>query len=454
LKELAIAVPCLNEAENLRHLLPQINAVIRAMKVDAEVFVVDGGSSDDTAVVAEELGAKVIAQEGAGYGGALKTAFAQIECPYIVTLDADYSHHPFLIKYLYEARHDAEIIIASRRIQGGYASMPMSRRVLSGILNNVFSRVLSLGIRDMSSGYRLYNRKAVMALDLHYNTYAVLQEILVRSYCNGYKIKELPMHYSPRRHGKTHARLLRFGWDYLNALSTMWSLRNSIESADYDYRAFDSRIPLQRYWQRKRHHVILRYIEDRASVLDAGCGSTQIMVGAPQIVGMDILKRKLRFMRQPGRSLVNASTFALPFKSESFECVISSQVIEHIPKDDVIFDELLRCLKPGGILILGTPDYGGWQWPLIEKAYGFFKPTGYADEHISHYTRQELFDLLEKRGVKVEDHDYILKGELIIKGRKLASGVPAAAHEENLEAATELRPSSGPDQGCAAAMGR
>ena len=42
--------------------------------------------------------------------------------------------------------------------------------------------------------------------------------------------------------------------------------------------------------------------------------------------------------------------------------------------------------------MLGTPDYDRWEWVWIEKAYGFAAPGGYADEHISHYTREGLLD--------------------------------------------------------------
>jgi glycosyltransferase involved in cell wall biosynthesis len=414
----AVVIPCLNEAENLDALLPRVQSVIEELDLPAAVYVVDGGSTDASVEIAQRHGARVLRQRGEGYGGAIRTAFEDIDAEYLITLDADFSHHPAILKYLCAMRHEADIVIASRYVAQGHAEMPWMRKALSRILNAAFRRILSVPVYDLSSGYRLYNRKAVASLDLRFSTYAVLQEILVKAFCEGYTVREIPFHYQPRRHGKTHARLIRFGRDYLAALGRMWALRNGIESADYDTRAFFSRIPLQRYWQRKRYRILLRFIGDHLRVLDCGCGSSQLLNGAPQVIGLDIQPRKLRFMRRPGRRLVNASALDLPFRDGAFEVVVCSEMIEHLPESERLFEELGRCVEPGGLLILGTPDYGRWQWPVIETFYRLIRPSGYADEHITRYTRQGLLEQLNRADFRVEDQAYILGGELILKARK------------------------------------
>ena len=102
-----------------------------------------------------------------------------------------------------------------------------------------------------------------------------------------------------------------------------------------------------------------------------------------------------------------------------FDCVICSEVIEHIPNDPRWCTELIRCLKPGGLLILGTPDYGGWSWPTIEWIYGKVMPGSYADEHITHYTRQSLIDQMATYGFKPLETGWILGGEMIITFRQI-----------------------------------
>jgi predicted SAM-dependent methyltransferase len=97
---------------------------------------------------------------------------------------------------------------------------------------------------------------------------------------------------------------------------------------------------------------------------------------------------------------------------------VSSQVIEHIPREQVLFDEMWRVLRPGGMLIIGTPDYATWQWRTIEPLYGMLMPWAYRDEHISHYTREELSGILERMGFVHEETAYVAHAELIMRYRK------------------------------------
>jgi hypothetical protein len=78
-------------------------------------------------------------------------------------------------------------------------------------------------------------------------------------------------------------------------------------------------------------------------------------------------------------------------------------------------------LAPGGRLVLGTPDYGGWQWPVIEAIYARVAPGAYADEHITHYTRPELVALFEAKGYRLQATRYILRAELILAFDKPAT---------------------------------
>jgi dolichol-phosphate mannosyltransferase len=417
--DLTVVIPAADEADNLSVLLPRVRDVLRDLDLVHEILVVTPGPDPATAAQAAAAGARVIQQDRRGYGGALLRGFSDARGDYILTMDADQSHPPTFIRSMWEARQSAEVVIASRYVPGGSARMPRTRQVLSRILNVFFRRGLSLPLNDLSSGFRLYKASVLSGQEYAALDFDILQRILVQAYAQGWKIREVPFAYEPRQHGVSHARLIRFGIAYLKTFWGLWKLRNSILAADYDDRAHDSAIWLQRYWQRSRHRHVTDLIAGQGPVLDVGCGSSRI-IGAlpPGSVAIDILLRKLRHARKFGRPVVQASGFQLPVRDGSFPCVLCSQVIEHVPKSSPILDELCRALAPGGRLVLGTPDYANWQWVWMERAYKYAAPGGYADEHIAHYTKDELVGLFEGLGYGLEEHRYILNAELILAFRK------------------------------------
>jgi dolichol-phosphate mannosyltransferase len=225
--DLTIIIPALNEEENLRLLLPQIHDVLNDLAIHSEVIVVDGGSHDETPQVAAAAGARVVEQSERGYGGALIAGFAAAKAPYVATMDADLSHPPVFLKDFWRQRHEADLLVASRYVKGGRAEMGASRRVLSYILNRTYARVLRLNLRDVSSGFRMYNREVLVNLDLHARDFDALEEILVRIYIDGGRVKEVPFHYQVRNSGESHAKLVRFGWAFSKTLLRMWRLRKS-----------------------------------------------------------------------------------------------------------------------------------------------------------------------------------------------------------------------------------
>jgi dolichol-phosphate mannosyltransferase len=416
--DVSVLIMTRDEAGNIGGQLESTTAVLKDLDISFELLVVDGHSSDNTVEEALSAGAKVERQNNPGYGNAFRQGLAMCQGKWILTLDADGSHDPNFIRSVWTHREEAEVIIASRYAEGD-ARMPLSRLVMSKLLNKFMGRLLSMPVKDLSSGYRLYRRSVIKELQLVSQDFNVLIELLAKLYLKGYQVLEVPFFYKPRGEGRSKASLVRFARSYLRSGWRLWRLRNSIEAADYDGRAYRSLIYPQRYWQQKRFKIITGMLGQQTnSILDVGCGSSKIIQSLPGAVGVDYNISKLRYLRKYHTQLIHGSVFGLPFADETFKTVVCSQVIEHIPDTTRAVSELLRVLKPGGELILGTPDYAGWQWPIIERIYERVIPGGYAEEHITHLTRDGMVAMVEDLGTEYLGEDFILKAEWVGHFRK------------------------------------
>ena len=425
---LSVVIPLDDGEAPRRGYVERVKAGVERLAVPYEIVVSASGSR--LASLDASLPADVTVATAArdAFGDVLSAGLARASGDWVMTVDPDLADPEPVVSQLWAARETADIAIGSRFVEGGAARVPVLRSGLSRALNRVFSRGLSLGVRDLSSGLRLY-RAGVVSREHRAAGFDLLQEILVRAYAEGWRVGETPVVYAPVDSSRAYRRLWGFGLDYATTFWSLWKLRNSILAADYDDRAHDSAIPLQRYWQRQRYRHVTELIGRDQPVLDVGCGSSRIIGALPAgSVGIDVLRRKLRYARRFGRPLVHGSGFTLPFPDASFPVVLCSQVIEHVPKDSPIIAELCRVLMPGGRLVLGTPDYARTEWVVTEKLYGFFAPGGYADEHIAHYTRDELIARFTTCGWTHEATRYILRGELILAFRKPeAAAAPSSA---------------------------
>jgi len=206
----AVIIPTYNESENLEQLVH----LLLALPLESQVIVVDDNSPDGTGQIADRLAAEdgrvhVIQRPGKlGLGTAYIAGFRQAlflgaEC--IVTMDADFSHHPRYIPSLVARSNGAQVVVGSRYVQGGgtrYCSP--KRRLLSRGANGFARLMLGLEARDCTAGFRCYRRQALEGIDLDAifsDGYSFLIEMLYQCQRRGYHIAEVPIIFEDRRHG-------------------------------------------------------------------------------------------------------------------------------------------------------------------------------------------------------------------------------------------------------------
>lgn len=206
-----LVLPTYEEASNVERLVEQARAKLPA---DAHVLIVDDGSPDGTGEIADRLAAEHGAihvlhrarKEGLGpaYIAGFREALAG-GAGLIIEMDSDFSHEPAYLPRLLEAAQRADIVIGSRYVPGGGVSDwgPL-RRAISRGGSAYAQRVLGLGVRDLTGGFKCFRREVLEAIDLgavRSHGYAFQVEMTYRAIELGFDVVEVPIVFRDRQAG-------------------------------------------------------------------------------------------------------------------------------------------------------------------------------------------------------------------------------------------------------------
>jgi dolichol-phosphate mannosyltransferase len=231
-----VVIPTYQEAENIVDVLQRV----RAAAPDASVLVVDDGSPDGTADLADaagtELGQVHVLRRSAkaGLGAAYRAGFEWGLAEghdVLVEMDADLSHDPSDVPRLLEAvAGGAALAVGSRYVPGGGTpNWPWYRRMISRWGNLYVGIVLGIGVRDATAGFRAYRADILEAIDYQSTRadgYAFQVEMAYRVRQQGGTIQELPITFSDRIRGtsKMSGRIVVEAM----ALVTWWAIRDRL----------------------------------------------------------------------------------------------------------------------------------------------------------------------------------------------------------------------------------
>jgi glycosyltransferase involved in cell wall biosynthesis len=200
-------IPAYNEEATIGEVLERIGA----LGLDAQVIVVDDGSRDRTAEIAEQHGATVIRQANAGKGSAIRAAIAVIDGDIAVIQDADMEYDPAEVPELIEpiVRGVADVVYGSR-LRGGKAQRAylfwhlVGNRFLSLLTSVLYNTTLS----DMETGYKAFRAEVLRSLELRENRFGIEPEITAKICKRRLRIYELPISY----YGRTFAEGKNITW--------------------------------------------------------------------------------------------------------------------------------------------------------------------------------------------------------------------------------------------------
>ena len=212
-----VVVPTYNERENISALIESI----QQFAPEAHVLVVDDNSPDGTGELADQLSAAqpgrifVIHRErkeglGPAYIDGFKFALAR-DYEFIVHMDADFSHDPKFLPQFFERIGESDLVAGSRYLNGiSVVNWDLKRLMLSKAATAYIRLVTSLPVTDATSGFKLWRREVLAAVDLDRlwsNGYVFLAEMSYQAFRKGFKISEVPIVFVERRLGRSKFNL-------------------------------------------------------------------------------------------------------------------------------------------------------------------------------------------------------------------------------------------------------
>jgi glycosyltransferase involved in cell wall biosynthesis len=202
-EKVAIIIPALNEEAALRHLLAEL-----PQNFAQWIIVVDNGSTDGTAAVAQQAGAIVASEPVRGYGRACLSGFKRacsLGAEMVIFMDGDGSDDPcdlpMMLRFIRDG--DADFVIGSRvsaRAEDG--AVPLQARLGNWLVSRLIRLLYGVPLHDIGS-FRAVRCSLLDALQMREMTYGWPVEMVVKAARARYRIVELPLHYRRRSHGRS-----------------------------------------------------------------------------------------------------------------------------------------------------------------------------------------------------------------------------------------------------------
>lgn len=230
---LSIIVAAYNEGENLSILLPRLTTAVRAWEPKHEILVVDTVTPlDDTQAVCAANQVRFLRRQPTNdYGDAIRTGIAASRGDFVLVMDADGSHNPEFIRALWDQRHRADVVIASRYVAGGRTDNSRLLVGMSRVLNRVFRFMVGFPVLDVSNSFRLYRGGLLRGLRLTYRHFDIIEEILAKllwANPEPARVVEIPYHFERRMTGESKRNLLVFGLHFCIAAIRLYGIRHRL----------------------------------------------------------------------------------------------------------------------------------------------------------------------------------------------------------------------------------
>jgi len=206
--KVSIVIPAFNEVQTIAEILRRIAAA----EPDAEIIVVDDGSTDGTRdVLAARDGITVIFHErNAGKGAALRTGLGYVTGDVVIIQDADLEYspedYPVLLAPIIAGQ--ADVVYGSRFMGGPHRVLFFWHSVANGLLTLLSNMLSDLNLTDMETGFKVFRAGALKRINLQSDRFGFEPEITAKISREGCRVYEVPISY----HGRDYAAGKKITW--------------------------------------------------------------------------------------------------------------------------------------------------------------------------------------------------------------------------------------------------
>jgi glycosyltransferase involved in cell wall biosynthesis len=425
---LSILIPLYNEEEFIGPLLQRALAAPLPEGMEREIVVVDDGSTDGSAEIAEEIagpypGAIRIFRHARnqGKGAAIRTAVEQARGEFCLIQDADLEYDPreytHLLKPLLEGK--ADVVYGSRfMIVGERRVLYFWHSVANRLLTELANLVADLNLTDMETGYKAFRTSLLKSIPIRSVRFGIEPELTIKLARRQVRIYETPISY----HGRTYEEGKKIGFkDAMEAVYVI--LRYAFTKDIYKDEGAEtlhalSGAPRFNAWMAD---TIRPYVGERVLEIGAGIGNlTRALIPrracyvATDIDPEHLARLATRFQHRPNLhirycNLEESAGFA--DLSASMDSVVCLNVLEHVEDDLLGLRNIHSTLKAGGRAIILVP-HGQEVFGTLDVALG----------HYRRYSHAELKGKMEQVGFHVErilDFNRISRPPWYVSGRIL-----------------------------------
>ena len=216
--KVSFVIPTLNEHGNITRLIDRINKIIKKIKVNYEIIVVDDNSTDGTIEEIKELQKfqknlhLYVREKPLGIGSAHIKGYNHAQGDLIISMDADLSHPPEKIpEFIAKINSEFDMVVSSRYVPGGSTDKNLKFYLISKMGGYYLSIMLRIKILDFTTGYRAIKRELWQKIkDYKYSKKNVfLIESIYYAHKHGAKLAEIPIFFKEREYGESKTPLFK-----------------------------------------------------------------------------------------------------------------------------------------------------------------------------------------------------------------------------------------------------